>query len=243
MRGVQIASDFFEAAAQAETIDALQAALAQTLAAFGITHFGAFALVRDADGPIRSQNLVRQTDDGWSQDYWEKRAHNYDAALHRALVQPGAFTFAEIESRPLGKNARDLFGVMREAMPIEAGYIVPLHDARHFAGLFGLYSAERTISEEIKPLLTMIALYATERAKALSEGGPPMPVEPCPLSARQREMLAFAAQGKSDWDIAQIVGIAGSTVNEHIEKAKLALHVKTRAQAIAIAVHRGWILL
>lgn len=56
---------------------------------------------------------------------------------------------------------------MREAAPIDAGYIVPVHDARHFAGLFGLYSAERTIADEIKPLLTMIALYATERAKAL----------------------------------------------------------------------------
>jgi DNA-binding CsgD family transcriptional regulator len=242
MRGVQIASDFFEAAAQAETIDALQTALAQTLGELGVTHFGAFALVRDPDGPIHSQSLVRQTDDGWSQDYWEKRAHNYDAALHRALVQPGAFTFAEVESRPLSKNARDLFGVMREAMPIDAGYIVPVHDARHFAGLFGIYSAEHTIAEEIKPLLTMIALYATERAKALSEDAP-MAVERCPLSGRQREMLAFAAQGKSDWDIAQIVGIAHSTVNEHIEKAKSALHVKTRSQAIAIAIHRGWILL
>ena len=54
-------------------------------------------------------------------------------------------------------------------------------------------------------------------------------------------MLSFAALGKSDWDISQIVGIAASTVNEHIEKAKQAIRVKTRAQAIAIAVHHGWI--
>jgi DNA-binding CsgD family transcriptional regulator len=56
-------------------------------------------------------------------------------------------------------------------------------------------------------------------------------------------VLAFSALGKTDWEVAQILGISEKTANFHCERAKEQLGVATRAQAIAIAIHRGWVSL
>jgi LuxR family quorum sensing-dependent transcriptional regulator len=68
-------------------------------------------------------------------------------------------------------------------------------------------------------------------------------VAACPLSARQREILAFAAEGKSEADTGAILGIAGSTVRDHLERVRDVLGVRTKTQAVAVAVQRGWIVL
>lgn len=242
VKPIQYAIDFIDAASRAETLEDLELCLKRALEPLGIMNFGAFAMMSNGAGPRRPTTLFRQTSEEWSAYYWEHNCFNHDAAIHEALVRPRPFTFQQIESRELSTKARDLFDVMREAMTIGDGYLLPVHDASHFSGLIGLYSVEQKLHPETMTALRMIGLYAMERARHLkSEDLQREPVEPCPLTPRQREMLSFAALGKSDWDISQIVGIAASTVNEHIEKAKQAIRVKTRAQAIAIAVHHGWI--
>jgi DNA-binding CsgD family transcriptional regulator len=51
------------------------------------------------------------------------------------------------------------------------------------------------------------------------------------------------AQGKTDWEIGQILGISEKTANHHLEAVKRKLSVATRAQAVAVAVHSGWVTL
>lgn len=59
------------------------------------------------------------------------------------------------------------------------------------------------------------------------------------LSARERQCLGLAAEGKSDWAISQILNISEHTVHKHIEAAKRRLGVSTRVQAIVWAAqHR-----
>jgi DNA-binding CsgD family transcriptional regulator len=59
------------------------------------------------------------------------------------------------------------------------------------------------------------------------------------LSDRERDCLAFVAQGMSDADIAEKLGIAQSTAHFYIEKAKQKLGAKTRAQAVAHLIAAG----
>ena len=59
------------------------------------------------------------------------------------------------------------------------------------------------------------------------------------LSARERDCLAFVAQGMSDADIAAKLQIAQSTAHFYIEKAKRKLGAKTRAQAVAHLIAAG----
>ncbi len=55
------------------------------------------------------------------------------------------------------------------------------------------------------------------------------------LSQRERQCLEWAAVGKTDWEIGQILSLSEKTVNVYITRAKAKFGVKTRAQAIVKA--------
>jgi DNA-binding CsgD family transcriptional regulator len=59
------------------------------------------------------------------------------------------------------------------------------------------------------------------------------------LSPRERDCLAFVAQGFSDAEIAERLSLTRSTVHFYIEKAKRKLGARTRAQAVAHLVASG----
>jgi DNA-binding CsgD family transcriptional regulator len=56
------------------------------------------------------------------------------------------------------------------------------------------------------------------------------------LSNREREILAWIAEGKSDASIGQILNISSKTVNYHVENAKRKFAVATRIQAVIAAL-------
>jgi DNA-binding CsgD family transcriptional regulator len=57
-----------------------------------------------------------------------------------------------------------------------------------------------------------------------------------PLTGREREVLTWVAQGKSAWEIGEILGIVKRTVDEHAASAFRKLGAVNRAQAVAIAI-------
>ena len=59
------------------------------------------------------------------------------------------------------------------------------------------------------------------------------------LTPRQLQVLSWVVQGKSDWEMGQILFISEKTVNFHVERAKLKLNASTRLQAALIASHLG----
>ncbi len=64
----------------------------------------------------------------------------------------------------------------------------------------------------------------------------PTPAENHSLTIREREVLWWAAQGKSASDIATILRITKRTVDEHIRNALRRLGAANRTQAVAIAL-------
>lgn len=68
-----------------------------------------------------------------------------------------------------------------------------------------------------------------------------LPSEPSipQLTKREVECLGWAAQGKTAWEISQILKISEATVSFHIENAKKKLDAKTLPQAVAIGISLG----
>jgi LuxR family transcriptional regulator, quorum-sensing system regulator BjaR1 len=56
------------------------------------------------------------------------------------------------------------------------------------------------------------------------------------LTPREREVLAWVAQGKSAWEIGEILEIAKRTVDEHAQTAVRKLGAVNRTHAVAIAL-------
>jgi DNA-binding CsgD family transcriptional regulator len=61
------------------------------------------------------------------------------------------------------------------------------------------------------------------------------------LSGREAQCLLWVSRGKSSGDIGQIVGLSPRTVDSYIEKACAKLKVRTRIEAVAVAVGTGLI--
>jgi DNA-binding CsgD family transcriptional regulator len=53
------------------------------------------------------------------------------------------------------------------------------------------------------------------------------------LTRRERESLSLVAQGKTDWEIANIFGIAETTARFHVDNARRKLDAVNRAHAVA----------
>ena len=56
------------------------------------------------------------------------------------------------------------------------------------------------------------------------------------LSAREAECLLWVSRGKSSADIGQIIGLSPRTVDSYLEKVCAKLRVRTRIEAVAVAV-------
>jgi DNA-binding CsgD family transcriptional regulator len=81
-------------------------------------------------------------------------------------------------------------------------------------------------------LLTAIHLHEAIQRTAAGANEPPVPR----LTPREKECLRWAAQGKTSWEIGNILSISEWTVVFHITKATRKLNATNRRQAIARAL-------
>jgi LuxR family transcriptional regulator, quorum-sensing system regulator CviR len=59
------------------------------------------------------------------------------------------------------------------------------------------------------------------------------------LSPREVTVLLWMKEGKTNWEIAQIVGVTERTVRFHVEGIFMKLDVGSRTQAVAVAIEHG----
>jgi DNA-binding CsgD family transcriptional regulator len=76
----------------------------------------------------------------------------------------------------------------------------------------------------------LAGLMLTERLMTFAE--PPDPDE-VRLTDRERDALAWVAEGKSDWEISVILGVSEATARFHVDNARRKLGAVNRAQAVA----------
>ena len=243
MAALQQALDFIAAVDEPTTLEDIDRALRATLSAFDIDRFTLIAMAaNEAGAPRAAQAPVSSAPDGWREHYWDSQYFNIDAAAHLALQRWSPFTWTDLEQRRLPKSAKDLFSECREVLDVNGGLVLPAHDENGFAGLLVLYHEGRDLPPETVKALRLIAMYSIAATADVYTATKPAP-SPCPWTAHQRSLISFSAAGKSDWDISTMLGVSEGTINKQIETAKAALGVKTRAQAIAYGVARGWISL
>ena len=89
-------------------------------------------------------------------------------------------------------------------------------------------------------MISLVSTYAVGRAMQLHTT-PGRTIDHIELSPRERECLKWAAVGKSEWEISQILGISEHTSEKHLLNAKAKLGAVNRVQAVAEAIRRGYI--
>jgi LuxR family quorum sensing-dependent transcriptional regulator len=118
-------------------------------------------------------------------------------------------------------------------------FAVPVHGPGSLQGLITIATrTDLALSAPERAVLEVMARTVWELCRTSADFDMSAP-EPIHLSAREVECLQWAAAGKSDRDIAKVLGIKPATAHFHIEQAKRRLKAKSRVEAVAIGVLHG----
>lgn len=86
--------------------------------------------------------------------------------------------------------------------------------------------------------LQLLVAFAQDKAFSLLLADPPI-TQSVKLSARERDVLAWASQGKTSWETGRLLSISEHTVKKHLASAANRLGCSTKAQAVARAIEKG----
>jgi DNA-binding NarL/FixJ family response regulator len=183
-------------------------------------------LIVDADARARAALRHLLEDEG----YEVAEAGSGEAGLKTAREDPPALAILEV---PLGeRSGYEVCRVLREELGEELPVLF-LSGARtepydRVAGL--LVGADDYM---VKPFAVDELLARVRRL--VRNAGVTAGASRVPLTPREREVLRLLAEGLAADDIAKRLFISKKTVGTHIEHIFTKLHVRSRAQAVAVA--------
>jgi len=119
------------------------------------------------------------------------------------------------------------------------GYCIPLHYDEGGAAI-SLATEYLNLDPLAKNTLQLIGVYAYNRLRSLTR---PERQKRSLLTAREREVLRWAAGGKTSWEISVILRISERTVKFHLVEASRKLNAVNRTSAVAKALAWGLIKL
>lgn len=186
------------------------------------------------------------------------RLHNYPTAwvswfdenelgvsdpVHRASqVTSIGFAWSDVRTMiKLTRGDEDVLGRARHE-GIGDGFTVPAHVPGEASGSCSFaVPPTRDMPEEALPVVQLIGAFAFEAARRLNGVREVAASQPPILTDRQRDCVLWAARGKTDWEIAQILGLSEETVIQHLKLARERYEVPKRALLAVRALFDGLI--
>ena len=237
---------FIGASRRAVSPKALDDLLADISAEMGFDHY---ALIHHVDLTPMNKRLTHMADgslvaltnypENWVESYVTRNIVANDPVLlasHRSNV---GFKWDEVANFiKVTSTHREITRDTRQA-GLGEGYTVPAHVPGEANGScnFAMRTG-RSLPEHNLLMANMVGSFAFQAARSmvLKARNVPMAREHAPLTSRQLECLALVARGKSDWEIARILGIGSESVKHHVKMAREHYDVPTRIQAAFRAV-------
>lgn len=175
----------------------------------------------------------------WRQRYLSRGYAAHDPIVAQTLQRQTGFSWGDLDrSPPMTATA---VRIMDEAAEFDLceGYTVPLTTVEGEIGGMSFAGARLDIAPEHRGMLTLVASYAF--GHALLMRGQPMEAA-AGLSPRERETLQWTAEGKTDWEIGEIMGISEHGVDLHLRGVRTKLKTRNRAQSVAEGFRLGIIV-
>ena len=122
------------------------------------------------------------------------------------------------------------------------GFTIPAHVPGESNGSCSFATeAGKPLSDDHLPLAQLVGAFAFEAARRvwrMRDGGL---CPPARLTDRQRDCVVWAARGKTDWEIARILGIGHETVIQYLKRARERYGVTKRTMLAVHALFDGTI--
>jgi LuxR family quorum sensing-dependent transcriptional regulator len=212
---------------------AILEAMETALSRFGFESF----IVAGLPGPkesVEAAILLKKWPAGWFEIYTGRDYVRHDPIIRRCrnAVQP--FEWAEAPFDPEAEP--QALEVMNRAVDfgMKQGFCLPIHGIKGYEACISMSGPNLDLTTRTKPALHLMSMYAFERIRSHLN---PIPTHALRrLTGREREMLVWAAAGKSAADTGDILGITERTVTAHIVSACHKLEATNKTQAVARAL-------
>ncbi len=176
----------------------------------------------------------------WLDIYDEKRLIQIDPTVAHSLIRSTPLVWR------LGMFVSQKQKEMREEAcqyGLRSGITFPFHGARGEKGLLSFANDAtpgKSFSRDLRhqlPSLSMMRDFVCESCRRFVE--PPDNPPPPTLTQRELECLKWCAEGKTAWEVAQILGCSESTVNFHFGNLRRKFQAISRRQVVVKAIQCG----
>ncbi|MCB1460052.1 MAG: autoinducer binding domain-containing protein [Nitratireductor sp.] len=231
----------FEASANATSSDRLfLTTLIAMRQALGARHVGVSICDYSDDKPVSTHVLTYPMD--WIAHYLRSQYCECDPLLsidyRRARQLDWQEIYATSEAAPIFANFVDA-GLGRNGITI----IVPLSE-RYHCGLTLVFDCPDPQWSNFKSEHLELFRFEADRIGDLYLGTyQPQTAAPISLTRRERQVLSLVAQGRTDEEIAALMGLGKWTIVSHLQSAKCKLGSANRTAAVATAITNGIITL
>jgi DNA-binding CsgD family transcriptional regulator len=175
----------------------------------------------------------------WMEFYQRNGCVEHDLLPTEARRHVSPFWYKDIIGRFKLTQRQKEFYEAGVAYGWKDAFAVPIHGPSSMQGLVVMATRQAlALGVADCAVLEIMARTVWERCRT-SEAFGAFDPDRTQLSAREIECLQWAAAGKSDTDIAVLVGIKPATAHYHIERAKKRLGARTRVEAVAVGVLNG----
>lgn len=126
-----------------------------------------------------------------------------------------------------------------ESFNLNNGFSHILINPKNF-GLMSIADKQLRNTNRSKTIIKHIAPHFHQVVSRLTHKPEPRNYTP-KINLREREILLWAAEGKTNWEIGEILGLTHSTVKDYIARIFVKLNTSNRTHAVAIAFQYGLI--
>ena len=234
MRHARLTDQFEARAARCFTARDLATCLGDAARELG---FDYFALLHHASLATRKRSLIRMDTypQGWETELAANRLLGADPVHHASVRTNIGFAWSELpELVPMGPRQREVLERSRR-FDIGDGFTVPANVPGEPSGScsFAVRVGNRLPVERLR-CAEQIGAHAFGAARRIHNYPG---TAGCPrLSRRERQCVRLLAAGKTDWEIASILGISVETAHQYVKRARAAYDVVSRAQLVACAL-------
>lgn len=163
----------------------------------------------------------------------------HDPVVSFAMESGRIFKWSDIGNlRSLGAENRAFLEELSRSEMTD-GLALPTFGRHQRVGYFGIGQVQSPDVLQDADLLKLhaVAQRAHLRLDEFAEAEQPTPI----LSPREREILHWVARGKTNSDLATILGISAATVATHLQRVFTKLKTNDRVTAVLVAAKRGMI--
>ncbi len=199
---------------------------------YGVTHF----MTANSIGPREDVMTLSSHDPEYMEHYYAGELYRSSPMLLWAAENTGACSWSWVHENigRMDSNNRKVIE-LNQKMGVTAGYTLSFQEtSRRSKGVIALTARRGLSQDDVDGIWKergdeIEALNNVAHLKIISL---PLSTERSDLSKRQREVLEWVGDGKTNQDIATILGVTPATVEKHLRIARDKLGVDTSAQAV-----------